>query len=306
MRIAVSGATGLIGRAVVAALGRSHEIVTVGRHADAALQADFNDVGSVERLDLRGIEGFVHCAGIVDEDFRRDRAAAWVKGTAAITALAARVQAARMRVFVYLSSAHVYGPLTGSIDESTLPDPRSDYAIAHYAAEQIVRRTARSDLKGIVLRPCAVYGEPLLDRFDRWSLIPFSFPLEAVQHQTITLKSSGEQRRNFVDAADVAEEIALRLLRLDELQPWQVTNPVGSDTMSVYDFARLCGEVYEAVSGRRCVIVRPDPLSAALDAPLEYRSTNAYHRASRRIADFVHQFTETLIRKERNVPRNQT
>jgi NAD(P)-dependent dehydrogenase (short-subunit alcohol dehydrogenase family) len=49
MRIIVVGATGTIGKAIVAALGKRHEIVPVG-HRGGEYQVDLTDKGSIERL----------------------------------------------------------------------------------------------------------------------------------------------------------------------------------------------------------------------------------------------------------------
>jgi NAD(P)-dependent dehydrogenase (short-subunit alcohol dehydrogenase family) len=78
MKIIVVGATGTIGKAVTAALGRSHEVVAVSR--TGAVKADLLDSGSIRRLfdSVKDVDAVVCCAGgaawkplaqLTDEDF---------------------------------------------------------------------------------------------------------------------------------------------------------------------------------------------------------------------------------------------
>jgi UDP-glucose 4-epimerase len=167
-RVAVSGTTGLIGARVAEQLGKTHDVVRLGRRDAPDIRVDFREPADVAHLLLHGISAFIHCAGVVDADFRDDRTGAYVQSTASIAALVDRVLAEGVSRFVYISTAHVYGRFVGRIDETSSPQPISDYAIAHFAAEQIIRRRADSKFIPLILRPCAVFGIPRkLDAFER-------------------------------------------------------------------------------------------------------------------------------------------
>jgi UDP-glucose 4-epimerase len=119
-----------------------------------------------------------------------------------------RAKSCGIKKFIYISTSHVYGKLEGLINERSGMNPLNDYALAHFSAEQMIRRHAGQRFEGVVFRPNAVYGIPLFEQFfDRWSLIPFSFPIEAVEKQRITLKTPGEQYRNFISHRDCARHI---------------------------------------------------------------------------------------------------
>ncbi|MFS8084479.1 MAG: NAD-dependent epimerase/dehydratase family protein, partial [Acidobacteriota bacterium] len=205
MKVGISGSSGLIGGRICQRLAGKIELVRLGRRSDCDIRVDFSQPDSVAAIDLTGCQAVVHCAGVVDEDFKTDPAAAYVQNTVGLASLARRAVACGVESLIYFSSSHVYGPLVGSVTEDTAINPLSDYAIAHYAAEQTLRRCSLNEgLKVLVLRPNAVFGLPAqVDSFDRWSLIPFSFPLQAVYKQKIILLTSGEQRRNFVGADDL-------------------------------------------------------------------------------------------------------
>ena len=257
LAIALTGGTGLIGSAVRNLLSESHPVVTIGRRRGADLVADLSQPDAVAAMDLSGCEALVHCAGIVDEDFTNSERA-FRQATQGMAALVARAKAAGIRRFVYVSSAHIYGRFTGVISEASTPNPLHDYAIAHFASEQILRRATTPDFQALVLRPCAVFGiPPELARFRRWALIPFGFPKAAVEDGVIALASRGLQRRNFVGTEDIAQQIKQWLCEKNE-NPFTALNCVGKESMTVLAFAEMCSQISEKVTGRKCRITRPD------------------------------------------------
>lgn len=262
MTCILTGATGLIGNAIAETFA-SDDLVRLGRSANRSDRLlDLDQPDSVGPGLLEGGAVLIHAAGITDENFRDAPKAAWCRATATTARLVEAARLAGIERLAYISSAHVYGPLEGTIDEGMPLDPRSDYAIAHMASEMIFRRAAlQHGLDTLILRPCAVYGFPSdLDGFTRFSLIPFAFPREAVDQGTITLKSRGDQSRNFVSNAMIATRIQQWLA--DQQVPGRVTveNPLGPDDLSVYGFACLTSERHHVLTGKKCDIHRPDGL----------------------------------------------
>lgn len=298
--IAVTGATGLIGAEVYEALARSHRVIRVGRSAGSGVRVDLGDATGIRSMALPGCDALVHCAGIVDEDVKSDPAQTWTRSTAAFAALIERALAAGARRFVYLSSAHVYGPLKGTITEDGRPDPRSDYALAHFAAEQTMKRTIEGRAAGLVLRPCAVFGRlrhP--ERFRRWSLIPFSFPREAATEGRIVLRSSGLQKRNFVSTGDVAAIVDAHL-QLPPTAEWTVMNPVGPETLSVREFASRVAASFREITGRECRVEMPSTARAENAEDFQYETRFELARGREAtgpavaglLRDFLHQRQE--------------
>jgi UDP-glucose 4-epimerase len=295
LAVAMTGATGLIGHAIAGRLeGAGHRIVAIGRHADAQVRFDLANPGRLAARALAGCDALIHAAGVTDEDFADPQRARAKAGPGA----AALIEAAReagIRRFAYVSSAHVYGPLEGRIDEARAPDPRSDYARAHLATEDLFR--AQAELAGasvLIARPCAAFGmPPSLERFARWSLIPFDFPRQALGGR-IVLKSHGEQRRNFVPAEGLGN---LAGWWLAQARPGLlVANAPGKDEMSVYDFARLCATITLAQTGRPCEVVRTAP-PARLAQPFEYRTRVGGHLPGPTLEEHVTRLLRALMQE---------
>ncbi len=157
MKVLVTGAKGMIGSAVLAsdastgAEVRSH----TGRE-----QCDITD-GDAMRPIVDGVDAVIHLAGppSVADSFR-DPAGylrVHVLGTATVVELCQELGIPRI---VYVSSADVYGrPTRNPVDESAAFAPRSPYAAAKVAAENVIGAATRSSgLDAVILRPFSIYG----------------------------------------------------------------------------------------------------------------------------------------------------
>lgn len=296
MRILLTGASGLIGQAVYKKLSQEHEVVTLGRSERADVRVDLADVDALHAKALPSSDALVHCAGIVDEDFREDPVRAARRAMFGAGALARQAVAAGAKHLAYVSSAHVYGPMIGRIDENSPVNPVSDYAISHYVTEQIFRRHAQGSVVAAAFRPCAVFGQledP--DAFRRWTLIPFSFPREAVLEQRIVIRSTGQQRRNFVGTDDIADSIH-RWLNSPSF-PWQAINPVGDTSSTVFEFAERCADISGRLTGGTCVIERQAPNGPQPGDDFDYVSTLPQVGTRQSMDDFARGLMHQLLLK---------
>ncbi len=124
MRIGVTGASGLLGTALVPALrGAGHSVVRIGRGPDADVRWN-PAAGALDAAACAGIEAFVHLAGAnVGQRWttahRREIRDSRVAGTALIARTAAAL-APRPRVLVSASAVGIYGDAGDTVcDEST-------------------------------------------------------------------------------------------------------------------------------------------------------------------------------------------
>jgi UDP-glucose 4-epimerase len=293
MRIALTGSTGLIGNALPARLAASgHQLVRIGRGTDADVRVDLAAPSPLPAGALDGCDALVHAAGVTDEDFA-DRERAFAKAGLGAGALLDAARRGGVRRLAYFSSAHVYGPLEGAIDESHPLDPRSDYARAHAATERLFLAAARG-IAALIARPCAVFGmPPSLERFARWSLVPFDFPRQALAGR-IVLKSSGSQRRNFVSTGGLASLLGGWL---DDARPGaMIANAPGPEEMPVFDFAALCARIAAEETGRACAIERPEALASPA-APFAYRTLAGGYLAGITLEEHVRGLIRALSKK---------
>jgi dTDP-4-dehydrorhamnose reductase len=144
MRVAITGANGLVGGAAVALADAHHDVLALGRGACrlapgryAWADANLGDARAVEAAlrDFRP-DAVLHAGAITDVDAcERDPAAAWrvnVGGTEAV-ALASCVLGARL---VAVSTDYVFDGEAGPYAEDAVPNPRGAYARSKRCGEE--------------------------------------------------------------------------------------------------------------------------------------------------------------------------
>jgi nucleoside-diphosphate-sugar epimerase len=260
VRVLVTGATGFVGRAVVAALaaagdevyaavrGATRDTVTdadndaarrfppgviIVRHGDLAEPVDWAPL-------LAGIDGVVHLAGIAED--RYDRV-----NHRATSALAGAARNAGVVRFVFISSIRAQtGPAADhAVSERDDPRPTDPYGRSKRAAERAV---ARSGVPFTILRPVLVYGPGVkgnLRALMQLAALPVPLPFGALT-----------ARRSLLSLANLAAAITF-VLRHDGC--------IG-ETYVVADPAPLT--VAEIVAAMRCGIGRKPGLIAVPPALL--------------------------------------
>jgi UDP-glucose 4-epimerase len=268
MNVLITGVNGLIGAEVASQLAFDNAIYRLGRQKEFVDSViDLTDIDTILNSVIPTSGCLVHCAGVVDEDFKTDSIAAYQKATIGAEALLKKAISVGVKKFIYISSTHVYGAQIGKITELSPVNPQTHYALAHYCTEQLFKKYADGCGGNVViLRPNAVYGMPkFINTFQRWSLIPFSFPDEAKKYGKITLKSSGLQRRNFVSISAIARLIT-RCVNGDLQGTQGIINVLGANTESVYEFASRCKKVTEEAMNRSCIVERSEVYLAQANA----------------------------------------
>lgn len=292
MKIILSGGTGLIGSAVKKIMEGKCELQTIGRSPSSDFYLDLNNQDTSTNYSFfREASHFVHCAGVTDEDFSKDASGAFLKASIQTSRIVNEAVNAGVQHLVYVSSAHVYGKLEGSISENSIINPISDYALGHYISERIF---ARAPVKSVlILRPCAVFGHLTdHDQFARWSLIPFAFPKSAITHNSIQIRSSGQQVRNFCGTEDIARELFndIQLSRTGT----RIKNVVGENDLTVLSFANLCASVYSEEFKLPCHVEHGPPDGKI--APLKYTSIYESQQPRQNLKEFLSEMLHELRR----------
>jgi nucleoside-diphosphate-sugar epimerase len=167
VRIAVTGASGVVGRGVVLRLlSQGHDVIGLARHrpeswpsAASFVQRDIRDTAGVDRL-VSGANVVVHCAWAVNPALDHpNNHEINVGGTANVLDAMAR---AGTRRIVLASSAHVYGIDHGrQLSEDTHRQPVSGYGLDKARVEGMV---ATCGVQWVTIRSAAILGRGV----DNW------------------------------------------------------------------------------------------------------------------------------------------
>ena len=163
-RVAVTGASGFVARAMILSKPTRHEYVSISRHPVAFERVAWRPSPDLSesadwRLVLDGIDAVVHLAGRVHLAPDRDSAAYFSENCAGTIKLAEDAIAAGVSRFVYLSTAKVLGDESGAVPfaEDAIAHPEGPYAASKLAAEQGLCGL-RGRMQITILRPPLVYG----------------------------------------------------------------------------------------------------------------------------------------------------
>ena len=195
MKVLVTGASGFIGRSLIAYLAaRGFEVVPVVRQPSGIPGERVLDLENSDawRDALEGCDSVVHLAGRahVMRETATDPAQAFRAANVDQTLAVARYAAAAgVPRFVFLSSVKVNGESTKPgqcFREDDAPSPQDDYARSKLAAElALLELSAQSGLEVVVIRPPLVYGPGVKGNFAqliRWGTGRMPLPLGAIDN----------------------------------------------------------------------------------------------------------------------------
>jgi nucleoside-diphosphate-sugar epimerase len=260
--VAVTGATGFIGRRIVRLLVEcGYNVRALARRSPAGELADSSDavswvLGSLAdeqalKALVKGAVGVVHCAGAIKAMDREGFMAVNAAGTRRLAEAAAALP--KPPRFVLLSSLAAREPRLSS------------YALSKRAGEQAARSV--SNLDAVILRPPAVYGPGDMETLKVFQMAAMGYVLAPMVR---------DARASLVHVDDVAGAV-LAALKMDE-PPAQ---PIEFDdgTPGAYTWADIAAAAGRALNTHPKVIPIPAPIlylvgaAASASAALTRRPT---------------------------------
>lgn len=203
MDVLVTGATGYVGAEVVKALvAEGHGVSALVRDRQRARAVEqtgarllVGTLDDIERLFPTACDAVVHCAFTM---FPGASARTNVEGSRRTIAAATR---ARVKRFVYTSSALVYGPSDPAalIDETSSCAPNTKFARHQREVERMLSRAAEEQaFPSVILRPSEVFG-------GRGGA--FDQTVERLKSGQMVLAEDGRQQLSFTERADLVSVI---------------------------------------------------------------------------------------------------
>ena len=287
--ILVTGASGLIGSAVVDVLLRMRDkgafeghVIAAGRSVSRLESrfgvrtglsfAAYGDVvdGKLSVL----VDGFVLAASPASPNlFLADPYAVAKANTMDLERILSSIGQSTARV-VYVSSSEVYGdaiaPDGGHVEETLgkidTADIRSCYAISKRNAEGICERFAHEGHNVAIVRPGHIYGPTALASDRRVSSF---WAYSAARGDDIVMKSDGCQLRSYTHCLDCATAILTVLAKGKRGEAYNISN--GNSVITI----RQLAEVLSEIAGVALRLEIPSVDERAAFNPMENSSLNA-------------------------------
>ena len=242
MRIGVTGATGLVGRALCAQLQKQgHSVVALSRRPPSLAGVLWRQIGPIDGQTswanaLRGLNAVVHCAGHAhqtgpaadpnpDTYFRVN-----TDGTFALVRAA---HAAGVKRLVFVSSVKALGeatPMDATWHAHSEPHPVDAYGRSKWAAEQALAAW-REQIEVVIVRPPLVYGPGVGANFARL--------MRAVQRGWPLPLGGIDNRRAMVGLGNLTDLLALCVTH--PYAPSQTFMVSDGQDLSTPDWARAIG-----------------------------------------------------------------
>lgn len=198
MRVLVTGASGFVGRHMVAHLvKRGDEAVAAVRRGSLERAVRSVAIGNIDAATdwaeaVAGMDAVVHLAGrahVLRDTDPDPEAVYWAVNVDGTVRLAQEAARAGVRRLVFVSTVKVNGEATHDrpFRASDAPRPEDAYARSKYEAEQALRALEReTGLEVVVVRPPMVYGPGVKGNFPRlvrWVRSGLPIPLGAVANR---------------------------------------------------------------------------------------------------------------------------
>ncbi|BDC98441.1 NAD-dependent epimerase/dehydratase [Persicobacter psychrovividus] len=220
MRILVTGGAGYIGTELSRLLVNHPEVdelivydnlskanynLFLGRptpngHKIKFVKADILDSRKLKKA-LEGVDVVYHFAAHVSTPLQNNEISTFEQvnhwGTANV--VDAVEESPSVKMFVYLSSVSVYGDQSDEVTESTLPSPKSPYAVSKVRGEEHVNRL-KNKMRTFIIRSGNVYGYSKSMRFDA---VINRFMFESHYSNRIQIHGDGKQQRAFIHVSNL-------------------------------------------------------------------------------------------------------
>lgn len=270
MNILITGASGYLGARLARHLKKTHPDCNLLLASRSGRCHWIDGLGEQISLELGGaseirlpqsLDAIVHLAAINEVDcadvskaLRVNVEGTWNLIDAAVTA--------GVKHFVYASTIHVYGPLEGTLSESSLVHSRHAYGFTHHMGEELFEyATSKYPMSATCLRFSNIIGAPANPRVNRWMLLVNDLCRQAVQTKRLVLKSP-ESRRDFIAMTDACAAFEKAVFGYKTRDKFEVFNISRGETIRVRDMAELIADQASRILGSKIEIQIDDNGSA--------------------------------------------
>jgi UDP-glucose 4-epimerase len=208
------------------------------------IKADITDLDELNKNLPEKIDYCLHTASANDFfilDYYKKALAVNAMGT---RNLAQALLDKNLKKLVYFSTFHVYGALSGTIDETTIPNLRNDYATTHLFGEYYLKQFYNTHkFPYTTIRLTNSYGAPKTKHFTKWYLVLNDLSKMAFEKKIIKLNSNGKVKRDFIWMGDVCEVSEKLLFAENTIN--EAFNLSGEKSYQIIDIANMVQKVYK-------------------------------------------------------------
>lgn len=208
VNIVITGITSLIGNNIADYfIKKGHNVTTIGRRKNFSLlkkdlkfeNIDWQNIDNFFKK-AQNIDIFIHCAGIDSHESLINEKKAYQFNSETTGRLAKLCSKSKVKLFVYLSTIHVYSKNPfGLLLEDLEPVNDHPYAKSKLLGEKLLKTNiSDSNMKYLILRLSNVIATPLFIQTNCWKLVAQNICRQIFEKKEIYLVSDPNLERDFI------------------------------------------------------------------------------------------------------------
>ena len=212
--ILVTGGLGYLGGQICKELINSGEEVRIGTSRISAKiplalsQCQLVNIDLLKTESLiaacKGIDSIIHLAALNAQESNLDPKQALLINSLGTENLLNAAILSKVNRFLYFSTVHVYDNVSKTtITESTITEPRHQYAITHKLAEDYVLQ-ARNSISISIFRLSNVIGSPISKEVNCWMLIAHDLCKQVIISGSMKINANKKITRDFIGLSDLS------------------------------------------------------------------------------------------------------
>ena len=254
MNIVITGITSLLGSNIAEYFSRrGNNVISVGRER---IFSPYNKLYRFETINWQNpkefflkenqIDIFIHCAGLNAKECYLNPKEAFIFNSETTLKLAKLCSENNVKIFVYLSTIHVYSPNPiGIINENNIPKNDHPYAKSKYKAEEYLKNNfIDSNMQYLILRLSNIIAAPNFLETNCWGLLAQNICRQIFEKKQITLNSNPKILRDFVGINQLNKFLEYYFKNLPKMIS-ETYNFASGETITILDLANKIKNNYE-------------------------------------------------------------
>ncbi|MDC3168216.1 SDR family oxidoreductase [Prochlorococcus sp. AH-716-D22] len=254
MKYLITGANGFLGgRLSIFLENKGFEIIRGTRNSKIKESSkyenwvitEFSNFESLKNI-CKDVDYIIHAAGPNADYCKKNPKLAFDFYSLETKKFCKAAKAAKIKKFIFLSTAHVYNnKFEGLINEKLPTLNKHPYALSNLEGERVIRKIfGKNPDNSIILRLSNIFGFPDRKEVNCWMLFINNLCKEIVERESITIKSNPFLKRDFVPVNDFCE-IILKLSDSNFVNKENNIINFGSEkVVSLLHTAKLIKQIY--------------------------------------------------------------
>ena len=181
----------------------------------------------------------INCAGLDSHGCKLKKKAIKVNSIYPLKLLKA-AKKNNVKLFIFLSTFHVYAMKSGQIFENAKLNRKSNYTLSKIKGETNVLKENSKTTKVLVLRICNLFGYPYFKNKNCWRLLINSAIKDLIEKKRFKIKSKENSYRNYSSVQSFNEFIFNIIMQFNNLKTFpKIMNYCSEKNISIIEICNI-------------------------------------------------------------------